>query len=340
MDLARAIDEHIAAFDSADVERAVFDTDDAVAVASMISAFVRAELGAAIADCVFYQSSVGAVAGLTLDDGRCVVVKVHQSHVRAERLEAMQAVTRALAASGFPCPPPLLRPRALARGRATVEALVDRGLVRDGHEPPVRRELARRLAELVATLEPRPEHAPLGPSWFSGLPRDRLCPRPHSPLFDFEATRTGAEPIDALASAARGVPRHGREVIAHFDWRSEHARFEGDRMVVAYDWDSLHVDLEPVAVGAAAHAFCTDWSTELPSAAPSIDEVHAFISEYEDARMRPFERGERRTLAGSLVYSLAYTARCTHALGVRATERAGAFRELLEREGPRLLASP
>ncbi|MCZ7681644.1 MAG: phosphotransferase [Sandaracinaceae bacterium] len=340
MELARAIDEHIAAYDSADVERAVFDTEDAEAVASALAAFVRAELDAAIDDCVFYRSSVGAVAGLALDDGRRVVVKVHQSHVRAERLEAVQAVMKTLAAAAFPCPLPLLGPRELARGRATVEALVDRGVVRDGHEPPVRRELARRLAELVATLEPRPEHAPLGPSWFSGLPRDRLWPRPHSPLYDFDATRAGAEPIDALASSARRAPRHGDEVIAHFDWRSEHARFDGDRIVVAYDWDSLHVDLEPVAIGAAAHAFCTDWETEIAPAAPSIDEVHAFVAEYEDARGRRFEDGERRTLAGSLVYSLAYTARCTHALGARATDRARAFRELLEREGPRLLSAP
>jgi hypothetical protein len=108
-------------------------------------------------------------------------------------------------------------------------------------------------------------------------------------------------------------------------------------MVVAYDWDSLHVDLEPVVVGAAAHAFCADWERHDVPAAPHIDELHAFVDEVEVARGARFDAAERATLAGSLVYSLAYTARCTHALGEKAGPRSRAFVDLTLREGPALL---
>jgi hypothetical protein len=202
----------------------------------------------------------------------------------------------------------------------------------------VRGELARRLVELVRIAEVTPARAALGASWYSGLPADVVWPRPHSALFDFAATTAGAEWIDDFARRARAVPRAGATVVGHFDWRAEHARFADGRMTVAYDWDSLHVDQEPVVVGAAAHAFCADWERQDVAAAPSADEMRAFIAEYEDARGRPFERDERATLAGSLVFSTAYTARCVHSNLAHSTPRARAFIELLAEHGERLLA--
>ncbi len=337
MDLSRAIASHLSEWERAVVELAIYGTDDAATIAATIDRFVTDELGAHVFDCVFYRTSVGSVAGLVLDDGRRVVVKAHQPHVRRERLVAVHDVMRTLSRASFPCPAPILEPRPIGRGLATVEALIDEGEVRDGHEPVVRRELAHRLAEMARLIEPTRAHEALRESWFSGLPPDRLWPRPHSPLFDFEATRSGAERIDAIAADARRAPRSGRRIVGHFDWRAEHARFRGDRIVVAYDWDSLHVDLEPVLVGAAAHAFCADWERDESPAVPSLDAMLAFVLDYEQARGRPFEDLERRTLAGSLVYSLAYTARCTHALGAHASERALGFRELLEMHGRTLL---
>ena len=70
-------------------------------------------------------------------------------------------------------------------------------------------------------------------------PADALWPTPHSRLFDFEATRAGAEDIDRLAVAARGrMRRADRTVLGHGDWRAEHVRVEGDVPVVAFDRDS------------------------------------------------------------------------------------------------------
>ncbi len=337
MDLASAIASHLAGWDDPVVERAIFGTGDPRAIAAALERFIAGELGAPVAECLFYRTSVGSVAGVRLDDDRRVVVKAHQPHVAGARLYAVRDVMAALAAAGFPCPRPLVAPAPLASGLATAEDLIDRGELRDGHEPAVRRELARRLAELVALVEVTPSREPLGASWFSGLPAERLWPRPHSPLFDFERTREGAGAIDAIAAEARRVPRAGARVVGHFDWRAEHVRFDGDRAVAVYDWDSMHVDLEPVVVGAAAHAFCADWERDDVPAAPSVDELRAFVSEYEDARGGRFADNERRTLAGSLVYSLAYTARCVHALGAAADDRGRAFVRLVEDEGAALL---
>lgn len=325
--LTDVIADELRTWDMPVVEPAIYGTADPAAIAGAIAAVVRATTGREIARAAFYSASVGSVAGVTLDDGRRVVVKAHQPHVRRARLEAVHAVMTALADAGFPCPRPLVGPTPIGQGLATIEALVD-GARRDGHDPAVRRELARTLVELMRLA---PLHDALGASWFTGLPAETLWPRPHSPLFDFETTRAGAERIDAIAAAARAVPRAGQRCTGHFDWRAEHARFDGDRMIVAYDWDSLHVDLEPVCVGAAAHAFCADWERDDVPAAPELDELHAFIADVEAARGARFDGDQRATLAGSLIYSLAYTARCTHALGEAAGPRSRSFIDLAER---------
>jgi hypothetical protein len=340
MDLTRTIATHLATWDEPVVEPVIFGDASPSTIATAFETLVATRLPTTIVDAIFYQSSVGAVAGVVLADGRRVVVKAHAPHVPVARLAAMQDTMRTLAGAGFPCPAPVgdIATIGPSGAHATIETLVDAGEVRDGHEPAVRRELARRLAELTAIAVVTPAREALGASWFSGLPAGVVWPRPHSALFDFAATTAGAGWIDALAVRARAVPRAGRRVVGHFDWRAEHARFAGDTMTVAYDWDSLHVDLEPVVVGAAAHAFCANWEREDIIAAPSADEARAFIAEYEAARGAPFDPDERRTLAGALVYSTAYTARCVHANWANSKPRARAFVELLRAHGEALLS--
>src|SRR5262245_11644278 len=100
MDLDRAIAAHLAEWDEAVVELAVFGTDEPARIGSILRRFVASTLGTQISECLFYRTSVGSVAGLVLEDRRRVVVKAHQPHVRSERLVAVHHVMSALAQAG------------------------------------------------------------------------------------------------------------------------------------------------------------------------------------------------------------------------------------------------
>jgi hypothetical protein len=335
--LARAIAGHLAQCDTAHVELAIYGFDDAAAVAEAINEFCRREVGAAVVDALFYRSSIGAVAGLSLVDGRRVVVKAHQpdwSHARLEEIARLQA--HVASRTGL-APAVLAGPARLGRGWGVVEAYVDRGVGCDAHDPQVRRALAESLHGIVDLLEPFAAVSGL-PSQLTSVPEGALWPTPHSRLFDFDATRAGAEDIDAVAAEARSrmVPG-GRTVLGHGDWRAEHVRFEAMRPVVAFDWDSLCKDREPALVGSDAHAFCADWSRSDRAQAPTLDEARAFVAVYERARGRPFDRDERTLCGAAFTYAVAYTARCVHSLGQDERRRPGTFQHLIAKHGAALL---
>jgi hypothetical protein len=324
--------------DSRAIERAVFGTVDAGEIAVAVARFCRAELGAAPAVGLFYEASIGCVLGLDLDDGRRVVLKVHQPDKSAARLAACQAVQSGLHARGYPCPEPLLGPRPLGLGLAVVERHLERGTYADPHVPAIRREIAARLFELAAIGRAAGLGMDLGGSWFGSLPEQQLWPRPHNPRLDFAGTARGAEWIDAYARRARAVPLAGERALSHFDWRVEHFRFEAGRISTVYDWDSLHFEREPIAAGAAAYVFTADWNRPDIPLTPSLDELHAFIADYELARGRAFDAAERRTAHASAVYLMAYVARCEHASArERTAARDRAFIDLLREAAPVLL---
>jgi|SRR5580700_4615188 hypothetical protein len=97
----------------------------------------------------------------------------------------------------------------------------------------------------------------------------------------------------------------------------------------AFDWDSLCREREPALVGAAAHGFCADWSQTAIPQAPTMDEARAFVSDYEQARGKPFSVDERRLCRASLAYATAYAARCGYAAGGDHHETPGSFLHLL-----------
>lgn len=268
-----------------------------------IRARVR-ELDAEAAEIFFFRASVGALFGIRRRDGSRVALKVHKLFRDELFLDDLQVVQGALAEAGFPAPRPLGR-----RGFVTWEEWRDAGSFRDAHETPVRRVLAQTLARLV-TLATATGVRPRRPK---PMLAGGLWPVPHNALFDFETTAEGAEWIDEIASAAAAVrdAEPGREVVGHTDWSVKHLRFDDElHPTVVYDWDSLDTQSEPVIVGSSAANFVYTEEVEVESLWPSIDEVRAFIAEYEEARGVPFSAGERRSAHGAAVYLGAYAARC------------------------------
>lgn len=335
--LTQAIASSLAEWEAPYVELAIFGTADAARIAAEFAAVCVSALRSQPVEALFYQSSIGAVAGVELEDGRRVVIKGHQPSVSSALLEEIVRHQFRVASQLGLAPRVLAGPLPLALGTATVEQFIDHGSIRDGHNPSVRRELARSLLAIVECLSPAYESSRLEPSALSDTGRKELWPTAHSKLFDFAATTRGAEYIDELAANARlrMIPA-GRRVIGHGDWRAEHVRFEGDAALVGFDWDSLQKGSEPALVGSTAHGFCADWSKNGHVQAPTLDEARAFVADYEAARGSPFTRAERSLCGASFAFAVAYTSRCGHASGVDARHVPGNFQHLLASEGGRL----
>jgi hypothetical protein len=306
------------------VEELIFGDEDP------LRAMVRF-LGEEPAETLFVEVSVGVVAGFRLADGRGVVVKAHQPDVSPAYLAAVHEVRTVLADAGFPAPRPLAGPRPLARGHATVEELRDEGERLDAHHEPVRRAMARALARLV-------ELAPDVDGLDGGILERTfaLWPEPHSPIFDFAATRDGTEWIDEYAERSRSEPV-GRVVVGHGDWSVKHFRFAGDAITAIYDWDSLIRTDEPRIVGQAAATHPATWY--VPTAVLATpDEARDFVAAYEEARGRAFPKEERARLAAAATYNVAYGARCESCGDPRATSFApGSQRDTLARHGEEYL---
>jgi hypothetical protein len=334
--IAQAVAAELAGSDRPPVvERAVLGTSDPAEIERLVHAVCRNALGAAAAACLFYEGGVGCVFGVELADGRRAVVKAHGRGVSRARLRAVTAVQGHLSGVGFPCPAPLGGPVAMGRGLATLEELIERGPHRDGHEPTVRRAMAEALWALVDKSRGFAANGDLGAGPLRSPPPGKLWPTPHDARFDFERTAAGAEWIDAIARAARERldAAAGEVVVGHTDWSVKHFAFRGDRVAAIYDWDSVAVDLEPVIVGEAVHAFPATWYIET-AVAPTPDEAAAFVAEYEAARGTPFTGPEMDTVRAAADYSMAYSARCAHSDDPGGADIApGTTRHLLARHG-------
>lgn len=314
----------------------LFGHGDPGRVLAEVARFCERNLGAAPADLRFFGMSVGAVFGVALQDGREVVLKLHLPREPLERLRGVQQLQGRLADAGFPCPRPIGEPRQLHGLHATAEELVAGGEERDAHDPKVRRVMAQTLARLIRLTDEFEAADSVRGGW-DIEPPERLWPQPHNALFDFQATAAGAEWIDRLATAARQRTGAGRLVAGHADWTVKHFRFRGGRVHIIYDWDSLRLQPEPMLVaGAAVHFPYTD-AFAVPRVA-SLDELHAFVDEYDAERPAAFTLEEKRAIWAHAVYALAYTARCEHARDPSGVGLAGSYREALAEFGERLLA--
>lgn len=342
-DAVETVRNEIRTWDSPFVELDCFGIDDAERIVGIVNEFCRIHLGSSIRGYFFYRASVGSTHGIQLEDGRDVVVKVrppqetnpYLSHDQTT-LETVCRVMNWLADRGYPCPRPLLGPTPLARGIGTVEEFLEAGKRGDGFEAECRKTIASGLAELIALLRSFDGEV----SCLKHFQRsESLYAQPHSKLFDFEKTAKGAEWIDAYAERARRAEVHrGKPVLAHADWRVEHLRFQGGRIVATYDWDSLAYCPETELVGISAHGFTADWTLEGVRRIPTAEDIRAYVADYEQARGRPFSKRDRQSLFATCVYSTAYSARCTHSLEPDKTGwKENSWPYLLRTEGELLL---
>jgi hypothetical protein len=322
----------------------VFASADARAIIDQVDRFCRQHLGSGLAGYLFYSGTVGSTHGVVLADGREVVVKIRPptgSHPYLEHdrtnLETICLVMRWLQAQGYPCPQLLLGPTRVGNGLATVEAFLERGERGQPLDPDCQRTMAGALSALTELLRAIPhdvrrlQHLPRGSA---------LYPQPHSRRFDFAGSASGAEWIDDLARRARRAEvATGPRVLGHADWRVEHVRFQGGRVVAAYDWDSLAFLPETELIGRSAAGFTADWSRPDGHRLPSRADIRFFIGAYAQRADRAFSRRERRSILASCVYWMAYGARCAHSLNAHIKEWSpDTWPYLLRTEGGALLA--
>ncbi len=337
--LARHIERSIAAQGS-QVEHIVFGTDDPHAVARLFDEWTRRQLGAAVEAARWYRVSVGAVAALTLAGGRDVVVKALPPRYPARFVAAARQAQAHLAAHGFPAPVPVGAPAPIGRGIAGAETLL--------HDPGARVPAARarpqsaaalaRIVELAAQL-PADQVEGLSPHPLDTPGDGALYPEPHNPMFDFTIDTAATRHVDALARQAvrvRALDDHA-PVVAHTDFAARNVRFEADGVCAVFDWDSLAIVAESVAVAQAA----VTWNALAEpgeALAPSPEEVAGYVRDYERASGAPFTAVQWAAAGGAALWVLAYSARCELSLGPAAGHRRCHGRLLAD--GPRYLEPP
>ena len=255
----------------------------------------------------------GIVVGFDLADGSAVVVKVHRSHIVA-RLGAVLRAQRALTAAGVPVPESLVdQAIPVGSGAATIESWLADGDMVDVRRTPYRQAIAACAVSITGALTPVENYAALAPGWTGRFPP------PHSPIFNFDATAAGAEWIDELADFALAAKfrlvdtRDRRTVVGHSDLRPENVLLDARGVSAVYDLDSLVLDAEPWLIGGVARAFSTNWSLPDPML-PTVDEINAFMNDYELAQGTGFTDDERSLATAGTLHALAYSARCEHSL--------------------------
>lgn len=165
------------------------------------------------------------------------------------------------------------------------------------------------------------------------LPQSRFRPtqlweKPHNALFDFERTQPGTEWIDAIAAQAQQMllAYDAPLIVGHMDWSVKNMRFEQYHLSAVYDWDSLRLENELVILGNAIKGFLVTWYVDAGVMVPTPAEAKQFMQIYETARAQPFTAAEHQVITVAFIYSMAYTARCEHAIDPAGQIPADSFR--------------
>jgi hypothetical protein len=288
------------------------------------------QLGSPPAGEIFRSGYLSAVIGLRLADGRAVVVKVRPD---SPRVAACVEVQRRLFESGYRCPGPLTGAVPFGDDVATAEAYVPGGTLLPGAGRPAW-AFAGAFARLV-TLAPRPAEVPAldpPPSWADWNHAGAgLWPHPGDPDVNLNEV-PGPAWIDDTGRRARDRLRAGpcQAVIGHCDWLAANLRWNGDKLLVVHDWDSVTADSEAVLAGFAAALYSTVSVKQLAT----VEETQLFLDAYREAHGRELSADELQRSWAAGAWTRAYDARYQHAAGqpVRSlTENAA--RERLRRAG-------
>ena len=302
--------------------------------AASLAAWCEEHLGSPAESDLFRTVHLTRVIGTRLADGREIVVRVRPA---APRIAACTEVQRQLFDSGYPCPQPLAGPAPLGKHEATAESYIPGGAALPDSGRAAQ-PFAAALARLVH-LAPRPGHVPSlaralapAPAWAAWKhSQGGLWPR--SEELDVDLNQVdGPDWIDAAGRAARQrLLRDDQDqaVIGHCDWMTDNLRWHGDRLLVAYDWDSLIADSEAVIAGLAAAIY-------LYPALATVAETGDFLDAYATARGLPFSPGELRRCWAAGVWTRACDAKEEHAAGQPVTRLThDEARERLRRAGMR-----
>lgn len=291
--------------------RDLWGTDDPRRIACDIDRFCREHAATTPSSVLHFELSVGAGLGLLMDDGRRAALKVHSGARQPEYLLAIARIQDALADAGLPCPRPLSTVAPLGLGHGMLEEYLG-GEYADAHDPAIRGEMARGLALLLRTGRDIDATAVL-PRGI--IPRGGTFPELPSALFGTTGGTGALVGYHRVGAAARRVlDRSVDELIAgHCDWTVKNMRFAGGSIAAIYDWDSLYRGREVEFVGLAAAVFPMTWDIEVRRA-PSLEEMDAFIGEYERHRGGAFDPERRRHVAAAATWWVAYNCCCEDAI--------------------------
>jgi hypothetical protein len=306
-------------------------------VEPLLAAWCAQHLGSPVVGQFFGLHRLSAVHGVTLADGREVVLKVRGAQARQV---ACAIVHERLWAAGLPCPQPLVGPQPLASGPEEVRAAGG-----EGNEWVDARTLAvsaetwagegvaaigplsphgygRLLARMVAAAPSVTELPTLMPdvpwlNWRHGDP-DRVWPPPASSRWDPHRIEAEIDPL-VIEVAQRARARLLRDdvltlpvVAGHGDFEAQNCRWvsgpDGTRQLVVHDWDSVVAQPEAVLAGNAALTFVSVDDCAIST----LVQNDALLAGYAAERGRPWRALEWQVAHAAGAWVGAYNAAFEH----------------------------
>jgi Phosphotransferase enzyme family len=322
----------VAALDTvSDGEREIVGLTEREAIDGWLDRTLQRLLGVPLAEVMFIAGRIDVVYGVRGGNARRLLVKVHRLPVDLAARRLVAEAQQVMAVAGFPCAEPLAGPVEIDGRVVSIETLLPEGERGDGHDPQTRTTMAADLARHIQILAAVPGFAErIGepPAWC--LYQRGAWSASHMTFFDFRTTPPEYAWLQRFAQGAAERTVALREqrnlVVAHADWYGGNLRFEGHRLVAAFDWDLL-ADTEPIVVGITAGMFSA--GTAMTATPPAPEETAAFMADYEAVVGRRFSSSERDLATAAACWSLAYTARCDVTILDGADPRPGSALDLL-----------